>query len=419
MAISGVFGNRTFRYLFGAATASNFGSMLNAMALPFVAIIVLDASPADIASLTAAGILPGFVLGLLASTWVDRLPRRLVMMVADWGRAVLLLWIPIGAALDVLTLLQLHLVVAGHGLLGFLFGTASHAVLPQVVEGSQLVEANGRIKAADAVTEGVAFASGGWLVQWLTAPLVILVDAVSYAVSGLLLVGVKTKGAHNPTGPQDRRSIWSEMGTGLAFLVSHPLLLPSAASVALSLMGWRMAGVAYMLFVYEELGLQPGVLGLAFSAGAVSCFLGALGAERLGPRIGVGPAMILGLGVFAAAAFVLPLVPVASTPALWALALAVLVVHQLADGFEVIFEIHQTSLQQTVTPDALLGRVGGAVRFACSGAALGGLLLGGLIGERYGLRATLGAGAVVLALGWLILVLSPVRVLRELPRSET
>ena len=148
----------------------------------------------------------------------------------------------------------------------------------------------------------------------------------------------------------------------------------------------------------------------------MSSFLGALGAERLGPRIGVGPAMILGLGVFGAAAFILPLVPVASTPGLWALAL--LVVHQLADGFEVLFEIHQTSLQQTVTPDALLGRVAGAVRFACSGAALGGLFLGGLLGERYGLRTTFFSGAVVLALGWVALVVSPIRALRELPRSE-
>lgn len=161
-----VFANRSYRRLFAAASISNYGSMLHGMALPFVAVATLGATPADIATLTAAGLLPGFVLGLLASTWVDRLPRRLVLVGSDLARALLVLWIPWAAWRGWLDLAQLHLVVTLHGLLTFSFGAAHHAVLPQVLEADQLVEANGRLRAAEAVTEGAAFASGGLLIQW-------------------------------------------------------------------------------------------------------------------------------------------------------------------------------------------------------------------------------------------------------------
>jgi MFS family permease len=97
----------SFRWLWSAATVSNFGSMLHAVALPFVAITVLDASPADIALLAASGLLPGFALGLFASTWIDRWPRRSVLVAADVLRAVVVLWIPAAAWLDALTLGQL------------------------------------------------------------------------------------------------------------------------------------------------------------------------------------------------------------------------------------------------------------------------------------------------------------------------
>ncbi|MBW2314352.1 MAG: MFS transporter [Deltaproteobacteria bacterium] len=226
----GVFRNRSYRSLFAAAAISNYGSMLHAMALPFVAISVLDATPADIATLTAAGLAPGFVLGLVASAWVDRLPRRPILVASDWARAATLLWIPVAAWLELLTLGQLHVVVAIHGFLTFLFGAAHHAILPAIVPSTQLLEANGRLKAVESVTEGGAFASGGVLIQWLGAPFVFIVDAASYVLSALCLRGVDAQEVPRTASVGTSTSVWQETREGVAFLVGHRLLLPGSSA---------------------------------------------------------------------------------------------------------------------------------------------------------------------------------------------
>ena len=407
-----VFRNRSYRSLFAAAAISNYGSMLHAMALPFVAISVLDATPADIATLTAAGLAPGFVLGLVASAWVDRLPRRPILVASDWARAAILLWIPVAAWLELLTLGQLHVVVAIHGFLTFLFGAAHHAILPAIVPSTQLLEANGRLKAVESVTEGGAFASGGFLIQWLGAPFVFIVDAASYVLSALCLRGVDAQEVPRTASVGTSTSVWQETREGVAFLVGHRLLLPGVLGLALVAMSWRVASVVYVLYVYEELGFAPGVLGLVFAAGGVSSLIGAFAAERLPRRVGLGWSMILGVLGVSLATLLLPLAPGAG----W-LGLLVLVAHQLGDGFEVVFEVNESSLRQSLTPPQLRGRVAGVTGFGGAAAMLFGLVVGGILGEWAGLRETLVvAGGIGLA-GATLLVLSPLRTLRSLPSA--
>lgn len=438
----GVFGNPGYRWLFAAAAVSNYGSMLNAIALPFVAVMLLDAGPAEIATLTAAGLVPGFALGLVASAWVDRLPRRRVLVASDWARALLLTWVPVAAALDVLTLRQLYGVVFFHGLLTFLFGAAHHAILPAVVRPNQLLEANGRLKAAEAVTEGVAFASGGWLVEWIGPARVLLVDAVSYVVSAVLLGGVPERPAPPVRGDDagvsrpepgeaaaeaesemqaaaaregggaapPARGLVAEVRAGIRFLRGHPLLLPGTVALALAAASWRIAGVVYLLYVYEELGFSPGTLGLVFAVGGVASLAGAVAAERVSPRLGVGRSLTIGLAGFSLATLPLPLAPGAG-----AFGLALLVAHQLGDGFEILFEVNHSSLRQSLTPGPLLGRVVGAGGVAAAGAMLLGLALGALLGEWLGLRATLVASGCVGLAATAVVALSPLGRLRELP----
>lgn len=399
-----VFANPAYRALFGAAAVSNFGSMLQHIALPFLAIITLDATPADIATLSAAGLLPAFLLGPIGSVFVDRLPRRSMLVATDWARALLLAWVPFAAFAGELTLFSLHVVVALHGVFTFLFGAAHHAILPAIVARHRLVEANGRLKAAEAVSEGAAFASGGWLIQWLSAPIAIAVDAASYALSALLLLGVP-RDRPTPRDPEhDRPSIRGELRDGLRFLAGHPLLLPGALGQALLAMSWRIAGVVYLLYVYEALGFTPGVLGLVFAVGGLASLLGAIAAERVTPRLGVGPSMIVGAAGCGAATLLLPLAPGAGL-----VGLAVLIAHQLGDGFEVLFDVNHASLRQRETPHALLGRTVGGGAFLSAGAMLLGLLLGGTLGETLGLRATLVVSGAVGLLGALLVALSPLR----------
>lgn len=400
--------NPSYRWLWSAAAVSNYGSMLHAIALPFVAITVLDASPAEIALLSAAGLLPGFALGLVASTWIDRWPRRTLLVAGDVLRAVAVLWIPTAAWLDVLTFGQLYAFAAVHGLLTFVFEVAHQAILPSVVPTGELVEANGQLRAAGAVTEGAAFASGGWLVQWLTAPLVLLVDSASFLVSALCLRGVRLEpGASDPPLPRRSRppgGFLRETLSGLETVAGSPLLRPITAAGVLANTGWRIAGTVYLLYVYEELGFSPGTLGFVFAVGAVASFVGALVTPRLAAAVGSGPSVAVGLFFFGLSMWILPLAPGAG-----AFSLLILVAHQLGDGFEVVAEVNAASLRQRIAPEAVLGRVTGAGSFASSGAMLVGLGVGGWLGETIGLRATLFVAGCVPVAGAVYAALSPLR----------
>lgn len=395
-----LFANRDYLRLWCAATVSNFGSMLSAVALPFVAVIWLDATPADMAGLAAAALLPGVALGLFAGAFIDRLRRRPVLIATDVARALAVASIPIAAWLDALVMPHLYLVAALNGLFGFAFGVAHLSYLPSLVERDQLIAANGRLAAGEAIAEGGAFASGGWLVEILTAPFALVIDSITFLVSALFLIGIR---AEEPVPEStSRQPVFKEAVEGLRFVLHHPVLLPVVGSAVLSALGFQILGVVYILFVYDELGFRPGTLGMIFAVGATSSFVGALGAGRMTSVLGAGRAMCLGLGLYAASTLLLPLAPGASL-----LAATIVVLQQLGDGAEVLFRVNQVSLRQQLTPDEILGRVHASQRFLSSVAMLVGVALGGVLGEQFGLRVTIAAGGSAILLGALWMALSP------------
>ncbi|HXZ85749.1 MAG TPA: MFS transporter [Myxococcota bacterium] len=384
---------RDFASFVAAATISNFGSMLTAIALPLFAIQWLDASPAQIAALNAAGILPGVLLGLFAAHAVDRLRRRPVLIAADLSRAVLLLALPAAAFAGVLTMSQVVAFAFARGLFDFAFAVAEHAYLPSLVPEAELVRANSRLQAGDSSAEAVGFAAGGWLVQWLSAPLALCVDAASYLASALLLLGI---GAAEPAPaaakPRSQRA--GELLAGFRAIARSPALRAIAGANLLVMLAAQATGAVYMLFVYRELGFQPGVLGLLFALGALSSLASSFLAERVPRRWAEGPALPAGLALYALGPALLALAP-GPTP----FGVAAIAAQQLVgDGGYVLFEIHQRSLRQRLVPRELLGRVSGAIRLANSLAMLAGAALGGWLGGALGLRATLVAGAACTAL---------------------
>jgi predicted MFS family arabinose efflux permease len=322
-------------------------------------------------------------------------------------RAALVLWIPLAAWLGVLDLPQLYAIAMALGFASFLFEVTHQAILPAIVPADQLLEANGKLRAAGAVSEGVAFASGGWLIQLMTAPMVLIVDAVSYVISALFLRDMRVHEEHLATSQPEHRkpgSYWREMREGIRFALRDPLLLPSAGALALAVFAWRTAGVVYLLYVYEELGFQPGVLGMVFALGAMSSFVGAVVVEPISRRIGNGRTMILGGALFSFSILVLPLAPGVG----W-VGLGIIIFNQLGDGFEVLFDVNQSSLRQRITPQEVLGRVTGGIQFATSAAALLGVAAGGALGEALGLRTTIVVAGCAGLIGALWLILSPVR----------
>jgi MFS family permease len=407
---TGLWRHPDFVKLWSGQTVSVFGSLISRTALPFTAILALDASPIQVAVLALADLIPGVLFGLVAGVWADRLRRRPIMIAADVGRALLLATVPLAWAFDALSIEQLYAVALGAGALTVCFDVAYLSYLPTLVKRDELVEGNSKLSASSSAAEIGAFGIAGWLVQLLNGPLAILVDAGTFVVSAATIGAIR---APEPPPPpiEDRRSAHVEIRDGIRQIVRDPVLRALAASDLLFQMSFRIFGAVFLLFVVRELDFKPGVLGVIFAVGGASSLVGAAVAGSLVRRIGVGPTMILGVLLAAGGQVLIPFAREANL-----FAVLVLIAGQLiTDPGAVLYEINDVTLRQSVTPAPLLGRVNGTIRFGEFALMIAGTLLGGVLGEYVGLRAGLFAGITCLFAAALPLLLSPVRTLMSTP----
>lgn len=410
MRFTGLWRHPDFMKLWAGQTISVFGSLITTFALPVLAILMLKATPLQITLLSAAEYAPGLLVSFFAGAWVDRLRRRPILIAADLGRAVLLATIPAAALLGILRIEQLYVVALLVSMLAVFFDVAHRSYLPSLVTREELLEGNSKLGASASVAEVAGFGLGGVLVQALTAPMTILVDALSFLVSAGSLAIIRQK--EPAPAPSDKQpNAWREIIQGIRLLVSNPILRASAGASGTFNLFRNMVGVVIMLFFLRELNLQPIVLGPLAALGGVSAFVGALLAERLTQRWGLGRALLGSLLFTSLTTF---LVPLAGGPL--PLVLGLLAASQLlGDGAATIYEINQLSLIQAVTPDRLQGRINASNRFIEWAAMLVGLLIGGVLGQTIGLRPTLVVAAAGETMAWLWLLFSPVRRLRGYP----
>jgi MFS family permease len=408
---SSLWANGAFVRFWTGRTISIFGSLVTRMALPFVAILVLDASAIEVAFLRSVDLAAALVFGLLAGAWVDRLRRRPVLIWSDILRALLLGSIPLAFVLGALTLAQLIIVAALAAILTTFADAADNAYLPTVVEREQLVPANGALAASGSAAEFTAFGISGFLVQALTAPIAILVDAVSFVVSAIL-VGTIRREEPAPPAKSDREPVMTEIREGLRIALRDPTLRAFVlAQMAMSAM-WGVFGATWLLFATRELELGPAAIGLIAGVGGVASFIGAVAADRSTRRWGVGPVAIVAMLLAALGNLLIPLAP-AGAPLV---AVLFLVGQQLiGDSAVTLYDVTETSVRQAYVHERALGRVASSFHVAAVLAQLVATIGGGLAAEVIGLR-----GAAFLApLGALLaaaaLRFSPARTLRALP----
>ena len=413
MRLTGLWTDADFVRLWSASTVSVFGSLITRTALPFAAILALGATPSQVGWLSIAELLPGFLLGLGAGAWIDRRRRRPVMIGADLGRAAILLLVPVAALRGGLSLPLLIAVAASVSVLNVAFDVASQSYLPTLVRRDALVEANSKLTAAASVAEAASFGLGGWLVQILTAPVAIAVDAVTFVASALSVGAIRTPeprpGGEGST-EDARPSIGSEIADGLRRIWENGALRALVGGNAGLAFSFGVGSAAYLVYVSRVLGFSPGILGLIFGLGGVASLIGALAASRLA-RFPIGPVMVACFVVAAVGQTFLPLATSAGP-----VGVILLVAQQfVSDPAYTVYEINQVSLRQGMVPDALLGRVNATFRVSEVGAQIVGALLGGYVGDVYGPRAALwvGIGGLLLATLWLFR--SPVRALRRIP----
>jgi MFS family permease len=403
--------NANFVNLWGAATVSTFGSLITGTALPFTAILLLDASPSAIAVLRIAELLPGFVFGLVAGAWVDRLSRKPIMIATDLSRAVLVALIPLAAFLGWLGLELLYVIAALVSVLSVFFDVAYQSFLPSLVDNDELVEANSKLSAAMSVAEASGFSSAGWLIQLLTAPVAMLVDAVTFVASAGLVARIREPEPRaEPSPAESRPSIASDIVEGLRAVWWQPILRGMVVAGLGQNLAFGVVGTVILLYVNQEVGFDPGILGMIFAVGGVSSFLGAMIAGRL-PRFGIGAVMVASLLLAAIGEAFIPLATAAN-----AVGLLFLVGQQIVtDSALTVYDINQVSLRQAIAPAHVLGRINASVRVTEIGAVLLGTIVAGYTGETIGLRQTLWAGVGLSLFAAVALALSPVRVVRRIP----
>lgn len=371
------------------------------LAIPITAVVLLSAGPFEMGLLRAAQLLPFLVLGLLAGVMVDRLPRRPTIIAADMARGLLLIAIPAAMFLDVLDLGYLYLIAFVFGTSTLMSDIAGAAVLPALIPRHRLFEGNSKLEMGQSVARISGPAIAGGLIGALTAPVAILFNSLSFFMSAVILatsrIGAFSVQPHRSAPP----GIVREIGEGLSLVIRSPILRAIALSSACANFCISMLGSVYIVYLTRDLSLEPVLIGVILAAGGPGALAGAITAERLANRIGLGPALAA-TAVLAGSGGVL--IVLADDARLQSV--VVLMVAQVVQAVGVTaYNANQVSLRQAITPDAILGRMNATVRFVARGTLPIGALVGGIVGEGLGLRATIliaGFGMVA-ASAWLFL----------------
>jgi MFS family permease len=403
-----------FGRLWAALSVSLMGTEITALALPLLAALTLGASALEMGILAAAGQVPFLLFSLPAGAWIDRLPRRPVLIATDVASSLLLLSVPLAVPFGGPNFPHLVVVAFGVGTMTVVSEVAHYAYVPSLVGRERLTESNSKLQVSYSAAAAAGPGLAGALVQLLSAPVAVLADAMSFLISAALLRSIRRPEpppVRSDAGLPMRRSI----ADGMRKLLGHPLLRAIiVASVPITFFTSGFLAL-YVLYATRELGLGPATIGLIFAAGGVGAISGAMLARRAAAHFGVGPAIIGGWVLAATGSL---LVPLAVGPTV-----VVVVILALSKAFEgvtdTVANIHQWSLRQVVTPDHLAGRVTAGHRFAVYGAGAAGALAGGALGTALGLRPALFLCAVGALLSPLLAVFSPLRRLREQPVQDS
>ena len=408
--------SRDFSKLWVGQSLSQLGSQIGSTALSFTAILVLNATPIQLGVLSAVRAVPVLLLGLLAGVWVDRLRRRSILIVADLGRAIILMAVPIAAVLGVLRIEVLYVVAMVVAALAVFFDVAYPSFVPSLVLPEGLVRANSRLSASESLAEIAGPGLGGALVQTLTAPFAIVFDSLSFIASVLSLLLIQQREPQTQPAASDVGTVLREAGDGVRASLTQPVLRALLGHAAFTSVADGIIGTLYALYVVRELGLTPLLMGVVIGVGGVSALLGALLAERAVMRFGLGKTLI-GTGVFSWISVFL--IVLANGPL--SMTVPLLIASQAADLMGMIFAINALSLRQASAPNQLLGRVNAGMHVVGGVLLPVGALAGGLLAERIGLRATLAVGMSIGAASMAWIVFSPIRNIVTTPvvRSAT
>lgn len=454
-----------YRKLWTAATVSLFGTQLSQIAIPFIAAVVLKASPGEVGLLTTIEFLPFLLFTLPAGVWVDRFPKKRILVVGDLGRAVALASIPIAYALDGLTIWQLYLVGFTNGVMTVFFDVADQSFLPAILEREDLVEGNAKLQISQSSAQILGQPLGGGIVALVSAPVAVLVDAVSYLGSAVLILWIRIAGrtadrgergsaaaasseapetgtstlagtsvASEARAADDERAararpsrhedparasdgsvsggMRSQIADGLRYILHHEYLGHIAATTAAANLFGNIGFAIFPVYVYRELQMSPAAVGTMGGLAGAGVLIGALIASRIQARFGFGPTIVVAAALFGPMNLLVPL----ATPQFALLFLSV--AFFLSGISNVIYNVSQVSLRQAITPEHFLGRMNATMRFLVWGTIPIGSLLGAGLSELIGVRPTIWISAILGLFAFLPVFVSKVRTVRTIPTED-
>jgi MFS family permease len=405
--------HRDFMKLWTGETISQFGTQISLLAIPFVALDILKATPFQYGLLATVEFLPFIILSLPAGAWVDRLRRRPILIAGDLGRVISLASIPIAYELGVLSIPQLYLVGFANGVMTVFFDVAYQSYLPSLVDRDQIVDGNSKLEISRSAAQIAGPGLAGVLIGIVSAPIAIIGDALSFLASAIAVLWIR-----KPEPPVDRhvdehgrprQGLRREVASGLRYVLGHAYLRPIAASTGWSNLFSNLGFVALFPYMLNVLGLGPGQVGVIFAVGNLGALAGAFLARRIADRVGLGRTIIAAMALNGPA-FLLVAV---ATPELAIPLLTAAMALETIGGM--VYNINQVSFRQAITPTHMQGRMNATMRFIVWGTIPVGSIVGGFLGGAIGLHPTIWVAAVGSFLAFVPLLIGPLKALRVMP----
>ena len=390
-----------FAKLLAGQSISELGSAVTQIALPTIAVLVLHAGPFELGILIALQRIPFPILALFVGVWIDRLPRRRVMIVADLLRAATLAAVPISYGSGFLGLPLLYAVSLVTGVLTIFFDLAYLSYVPELVERERLSDANATLQMSLSVANLAGPGLGGLLIQAVGAARAVGIDAASFVASflSLLWMGPDKVRAERRPSP----GMLKELREGLSHVFAHPLLRTLIITLGCVILFGHVLEPNLYPFVYSTLHLSPATLGWILSVEGAGAVVGAYFSPRIMGRISAGWILAVA-GVITGAAFIV--VSFAGAGPTIVILGGALIVNGLLDP---IHNVTQWSLRQLLTPDHLQGRMNSIFRTVYWGAWPLGNLVGGYLGSVFGPQKSIFLGGLLFGSLSLVFLLGPLR----------
>jgi len=405
--------NNNFRLLWYGQTISLFGSQISMIAIPLTAVTILHANAFQMGVLQTLHSLPFFLFSLFVGVWLDRAKRKPFLLYTNLLSFVLLLAIPLLYFSDLLTIHHLYIIVFLTATAGMVFELAYLSYIPSIVTTNQLSLANSKLEASRSVSSIAGPSLAGGLIAMLSAPFAIVLDAISFLISAILIRFVKS---NEEISTISNRNIFQSIKEGLSIILNEPLFKAITFSTAVLNFCGSAFGAVYILYLVNFLEMSPPFLGFILGLGSAGALIGSFITNKLLNSFGIGKTLLVSCVLILVGSIITPIIPKTLGPSsiFTLLSLGQL----LSSTGSTVYFITQVSLRQSITPNHLLGRVNSSNRFISRGFMPVGAFVGGALGNWISVKLVLLLFGLGFFFSVLILLISPVAKLKQIPEEQ-